>query len=320
MDKFNKLIKWLEIKDDYLELNENIYRKVIAKKNIPNNTILFIIKDDKLLDNELLKQLKDYDKYHNKISSVNSLIALYLMQNFDNPKWSPYTEVLPTDLTNFWYYIPDKIQELIKNTKLSQEIQEFKKTRFDDDLNILEEYFPELKEKKNKEKWFRCKILVNSRIFGYTRQSNSYSGLVPIADMLNHDTHNNCNWFYSDEHQGFVMKSNRDINKGEELLDSYGSKQAIRYYLLYGFIPKDQSNDTYINIDGLEININTDIQLLIDKYGGNKDTLFNILINKLKIIPFKSVLQKNKADENIIKLLNYEKEIIKKLLKDLNSK
>jgi hypothetical protein len=322
MEKFNILKKWLNIdtNNDFIDLSSNhkndTERRVIAKKDIMSGTIIMCINDDKLIDNDYIKTLPNYDKYKDKIVSYNSLIALYMVFNENNPKWKPYYDIMPKDLNNFWYYVDPKIKKLIKNTHINKLIDEFKYDRFDRDINILREYFKEFNDPKFVDKWIKYKLLVNSRVFGYTKNITSCSGMVPLADMLNHDIKNNCDWSYDNSKKGFIMKSNRTIKKGEELLDSYGDKQTYRYYLLYGFVPdyKKKINDMETTINDLTCTINTDINYLLNSVK-NKEDLLKCLINKLMKIPTKKILIKEKVSIDIVYFITLEKEIIKKLIK-----
>lgn len=323
IENFNKLKSWLQIYEpfDYLNLITSPYRKVVAKKDIPDNTIIFCILDDKLIDNRFFKNLNKYNEYKDRIKSTNSLLALCLIDKMKDVFWKPYIDILPKNLNDMWYYISPEVKELIKNSSLANEIEQFKSSRFEEDINVLKEYFPVFNSNEFVQKWFFAKLLVNSRVFGYTRHNESMSGLVPMADMLNHDINPNCNWYYDDNMNGFCMKTNRKIYKDEELLDSYGSKESTRFYLLYGFIPNNliNINDVSININDIIVNINTNIDTLIQNFKGDKTALFDVLIDKLKKLPTKRQLLSANCDNNIIILIGHEKNIIKKLLIQLKN-
>ena len=54
--------------------------------------------------------------------------------------------------------------------------------------------------------------------------------------MLNHRRPKQTSWSYSNERGGFVIESLENINKGEQIYDSYGKKCNSRFLLNYGFI------------------------------------------------------------------------------------
>jgi len=57
--------------------------------------------------------------------------------------------------------------------------------------------------------------------------------------MLNHRRPKQTSWFYSDEKKGFIIESLDDLNRGEQVCDSYGRKCNSRFFLNYGFINVD---------------------------------------------------------------------------------
>src|SRR5690348_9382406 len=59
--------------------------------------------------------------------------------------------------------------------------------------------------------------------------------------MLNHKRPKQTSWYYSNEHEGFIIESLEDIPRGEQVYDSYGRKCNSRFFLNYGFI--NMNND-----------------------------------------------------------------------------
>ena len=54
---------------------------------------------------------------------------------------------------------------------------------------------------------------------------------------------------YSDEREGFVIESDEDIERNEQVYDSYGRKCNSRFLLNYGFIVEDNdANEVAITI------------------------------------------------------------------------
>lgn len=319
LQKFNRLKQWLGINDDYMELREMPYRGVVAKRDIDANVMILCIEDDKLMDNRCFTQLKKYNEYKDKIRSINSFVTLYLLEHFNDTKWKPYTDMLPENLEESWYYMNDTVCELIRHTKVAEKISDFKKSRFDDDLSVLESdaYFPELRDPVYRDKWCRTKLYVNSRIFGYNKNGVYYSGMVPMADMLNHASSPNCDWYYDNSINKFCMKTNVAIGRGSELLDSYGDKESVRFYLLYGFIPKELEtvNDMSVSLDKTELCYNTDVKSLLSKYGCY-DVLFSKLVSKFNGLPTKQQLTEAGAHNNVVVLIGHEKNIMKRLIRN----
>lgn len=57
--------------------------------------------------------------------------------------------------------------------------------------------------------------------------------------MLNHRIPKQTSWTYSDEREGFIIEAMEDIERGEQVYDSYGRKCNSRFFLNYGFINMD---------------------------------------------------------------------------------
>ena len=87
-------------------------------------------------------------------------------------------------------------------------------------------------------------MAVSSRIFGIKVNNKKTDCFAPLADMLNHRRPRQTQWFFSDEIKSFVIQAIQDIEKGEQVFDSYGKKCNSRFLLNYGFIvEKNDSNE-----------------------------------------------------------------------------
>ncbi len=84
-------------------------------------------------------------------------------------------------------------------------------------------------------------MTASSRIFGIVIGETKTDAFVPLADMLNHKRPKQTSWYYSNEHEGFIIESLEDIARGEQVYDSYGRKCNSRFFLNYGFI--NMNND-----------------------------------------------------------------------------
>ncbi|KAL7476835.1 hypothetical protein ACHAW6_002669 [Cyclotella cf. meneghiniana] len=95
---------------------------------------------------------------------------------------------------------------------------------------------------------FAC---VTSRSFGIPKSIDlDGKGLVPVVDMLNHDSENpNVQWKFggkaghtnnmaSKGKNDFVIRTIRDVKKGEELVASYGWRPSWDMASSYGFVPR----------------------------------------------------------------------------------
>jgi len=67
--------------------------------------------------------------------------------------------------------------------------------------------------------------------------------------MLNHKRPQQTSWEYSDKRKGFIIESKENIDRGEQVYDSYGKKCNSRFFLNYGFIVENNdANEVPIKI------------------------------------------------------------------------
>ena len=96
--------------------------------------------------------------------------------------------------------------------------------------------------------------------------------MVPFLDLLNHSDKNNTHWFYDEIKGGYVLVAVRDIEKNEEITDSYGKYYNSLLYRTYGFvIPGNSYHDKvlviiegdkfYLDIDSLK----SEVRFMVEK-------------------------------------------------------
>ena len=87
--------------------------------------------------------------------------------------------------------------------------------------------------------------LVGTRNFGRPDCYYDLSTMVPFLDLLNHSDKNNTHWYYDERKGGYILIAIRDIEKNEEITDSYGKYYNSLLYKTYGFvIPGNSYPDT----------------------------------------------------------------------------
>ena len=148
-------------------------------------------------------------------------------------------------------------------------------------------------------------MMVGTRNFGRPDSDFDISTMVPFLDLLNHSDKNNTHWFYDEMKGGYILIAIRDIEKNEEITDSYGKYYNSMLYRTYGFvIPGNSYHDNvYIKIDGEGFYL--DIDLLQSKVENMLDKLV-----KIKRFEFEN------AKNLILKSLNDKKDYYLKLKTD----
>lgn len=319
MDNFNKLKKWLKLENDNLRMNEDGFRGIYSIKDINKGDIIMKISDKYLIEHSNINK----NHLSNKLYNSNSLIATYmLLQSLKKEShWKIYLDSLPKTLDEYiYYYDKDKLNTLKNTSMMCKGVYNFNKhiKNIIGDSKIIYKYLlkknkltDEIKEYNDFYKLFlKFRILVCSRIFGYTKNSKHETGMIPYADLLNHSQNPNTTWMYDDKMKAFIVIAIKNISKQTEIYDSYGSKTNIQLMMYYGFSIKDNiySNLNFMhNGNMIELDNNS-----------IKQSLSNDIIQKLhKILKYHEHVIKSESitDNNILNIYNDEIRIIKNIIK-----
>jgi hypothetical protein len=78
----------------------------------------------------------------------------------------------------------------------------------------------------------------------FTEQAESFVGatLVPLADLVNHETDFNVEYAYDSPTKMWVYKSLKDIPGNSYVSISYGHKENLELLHEYGFVPSHSDN------------------------------------------------------------------------------
>ena len=158
----------------------------------------------------------------------NLALALYLAGN-DDCFWAPYRRALGgvDHLPLFW---PASDLELLASSPLAADVAARK-----DDVAAttsalgLDESFAV------------AEAHVLSRAFEFDRGKRR--AMVPFADLLNTNRHQDRHVDFEFEGGAFVMRAIRSGIEGDEVTDSYGPKSNARYLLNYGFALEDNNDE-----------------------------------------------------------------------------
>jgi hypothetical protein len=320
---FEKLKKWLGIKDS-LKLFERIQRGIYSTEPIQKNKIIIQIKSKYLIEYQKIYNIYKIDE----IEEANSLVAFYLTKLlFDKDEfWNNYIKTMPLDLSEFPFFWNDIQLNYLKQTSVYSNDY----INFDNHSDTIYQDFEVINQfnKKNTiiqniddsefyNTYIKFRILVGSRIFGYTKYGNQISGMVPYIDLINHSIEPNTTWYFDDNLDSFVLVSIRDINKNEELYDNYGAKNNIELLLYYGFTLDYNPNPILsFNIDDINyiFNLNFDLKEF-NFYDLKKKKLLKKKLEKIFLHHSKKII--NIKNQNIINIYNDEIKIINFLLINL---
>lgn len=210
----------------------------------------------------------------------------------------PYYDYLPSlDKSEFVFSFSEKEKEMFKDTGITDGIrtyQYFLKKALDpvkEKLKIFAEKH-KVKYEQILEEFENNFILVGTRNFGRPDTSYDLSTMVPFLDLLNHSDKNNTHWYYDEKKGGYILIAIRDIEKNEEITDSYGKYYNSLLYKTYGFvIPGNTYHDNvYAKIDGEgfyldTVSIESKIEYMFEKLVKIKKIAFseakNIILKSL---------------------------------------
>ncbi len=87
--------------------------------------------------------------------------------------------------------------------------------------------------------------LIWSHAFNSFRGKTAFATAVPVVDMMNHENDLETWWEIDDENQLWVLQTNRDIKKGDEIVINYGDMPNVRLLKWFGFALDDNKYDAY---------------------------------------------------------------------------
>lgn len=95
------------------------------------------------------------------------------------------------------------------------------------------------------QEFVNAKIAVQSRIFGVKIKGKDTVAMVPYADMYNHNRPCQTTWYYDDNLKGFCIKAKEEIERGDQIYDTYGMKSNADFFCNYGFLIPENERNTY---------------------------------------------------------------------------
>jgi hypothetical protein len=156
--------------------------------------------------------------------------------------FKPYYNYLPTlDKSEFVFSFSEEEKELFKETGVTDGIWTYEYF-LNKALKPVEDRLKSFAEKHKikyetlLEEFKNNFSLVGTRNFGRPDCYYDLSTMVPFLDLLNHSDKNNTHWYYDERKGGYILIAIRDIDKNEEITDSYGKYYNSLLYKTYGFV------------------------------------------------------------------------------------
>jgi histone-lysine N-methyltransferase SETD3 len=232
--------------------------------------------------------------------SIIMVVVFILTTIKTNNFFKPYYDILPRDVSNFPIFWSNIEYELLTDSHILYMIRQRQKS-FIEDYQTIIKICPEFKQWSVKEfLWVRT--IVGSRNFGINIHGVSRTALVPLSDMLNHDSNPKVKWGFDNKDDFFKMKSNESFKKNIAITDTYGKKCNSQYFLYYGFTqPDNPQNTIYINL----IHPNSNNKQIKDEIIANVKGFLGKDIDKLIFNELMTFLRISLATKQMIKKYKY---------------
>ena len=280
-------------------------RYIITKEKIKKDEIL-LFSPDPILISKLHKSVfrKCQEAYgFDEEYDYDCIVYFMTLDRYNTSSiFKPYYDYLPVlDKSEFVFSFSEEEIQMFKDTGITDGIRMYKYF-LNKALKPVEERL-KIFAKKNNIKYEKIIedfennfSLVGTRNFGRPECFCDISTMVPFLDLLNHSDKNNTHWYYDESKQGYILIAIRDIEKNEEITDSYGKYYNSLLYKTYGFvIPGNSYHDNvYVKINGENYNLNVE---------SLENTIHNIFEKLIKQKNFEF----NEAKNCILKDLNDKK-------------
>lgn len=259
-DIYYNFFKWLNSGDSYypkLELqNRNGYRTITSKNPISNGEKIMSIPLDLIITYEKALKSKLNTTLKGMIDCEHTVFTLFLLEEKeigDKSFWKPYLDILPRDFNNMALYFDDNLLKILGGTLALDKIKGRRaQLKLDYDKICMAE--PSFGGRFTLDEFIWGRLVTITRIFGFSVNGQKTSGLVPLADMLNHKNPDrntsatDTSWDFDNTSQTFRIVSNKNIKSGREVYDSYGFKCNSRFFVNYGFTVDDNDDDDETSI------------------------------------------------------------------------
>ena len=280
--KYSNLIKYIESNGGYVNPklipNEisNTNRYITTKETIKKDEILLFAPDPILiskLHKDVFRKCQEaygYDEEHD----YDCIVYFMTIDKYNSSSFfKPYYDYLPLlNKSDFIFSLSEKEIEMFKDIGITEGIHIYqyflKKAK-----EPVEEKLKKFAEKnsveyeKILEEFDDNFIMVGTRNFGRPDYIFDLSTMVPFLDLLNHSDKNNTHWFYDEKKNGYILIAIRDIEKGEEITDSYGKYYNSLLYRTYGFVIPGNSYHDIVNIKIDKESFSLDIDSIETKIG-----------------------------------------------------
>ena len=245
-DKFDIFVQWIQENGGkfpklYLKKYDEANRGVHASEVIEDDEMImeipyacvFNVEMGKATSTGQLVLKANIEHRFDAPKHIYLMLFLLIDGEDENSFFQPYYKILPESLSGMPVFWTEEEYAYLKGSYLLNQTQ----MRKDAILKDYEEILTVDSEfsRFTLEEFAWARMIVCSRNFGGMINGVKSSGMVPMADMLNHYRPRETRWGFDEETNMFTIHACCDIGVGDSVYDSYGKKCQHRFLLNYGF-------------------------------------------------------------------------------------
>lgn len=285
------LFRWVAEKGGKLDglalRREGLERGLVAQRDLPEGheilkiPVQLVVTPPRAASSPLGKELAQ--RADAEVQDLDGLLlaAWLLQQRHEEEPWTPYLDSLPASfpslglnlsedearicakgLPDIEKYLVNGIGILEKELRLLQTLPGGEQVEWEHFLwaryVTFSRTFTVSRLRLNVDEFLAQGVhMPNVATFGSARGEAAV--LIPLADMLNHARNPNCHWTYATD--GFSVTTAREVEEGEELFITYGSKENKLFLAHYGFVDAGSPGDK-LEVPGL-LGDDRDLSLVI---------------------------------------------------------
>lgn len=243
-EAYSELFRWVkdrggDVSAVSLQISPSGDRFLCCSRRVVPGAVVLSIPSECILSESQAIKLSSMDLKRIEKDSHN-LLALFLLEQKalgPNSKFAPYVRTLPGNYAHVPVFSP-RHDELVGTTAF--DMLRVKKFLYTQEFEKLQNLFGDALSGFTLHDFAWARTVVITRVFRCDTGPNSFEeGLVPIADMMNHDNQPTAVWAHDYRKGAFVMHATRPQFRGQPMFDSYGNKCNSRFFVNYGFLQRD---------------------------------------------------------------------------------
>jgi histone-lysine N-methyltransferase SETD3 len=252
-DKFDTFVEWIQSSGGkfpklYLKKYDEANRGVHASEVIEDDELVmeipyacvFTVEMGKATETGKIVVQKNIDGRFDAPKHIYLMLFLLIDGENEDSFFQPYYKILPgfngnvreglNGMPIFW---TEEEYGYLKGSYLLQQCQ-MRKDAIRKDYEEICNVDPSF-ARFSLDRFAWARMIVCSRNFGGMINGVRSSGMVPMADMLNHYRPRETRWGFDEDSKMFTIHACCEIGVGDSVYDSYGKKCQHRFLLNYGF-------------------------------------------------------------------------------------